>query len=55
MAIKTKDELVTEFDATVTNGGEATAAEFRTLNENLVDSIDALRTPYGESKGTFKA
>ena len=55
MSVKTKDELVTEFDSTVTNGGEATAAEFRTLNENTIDSLDNFRTAYGDSKGTFKA
>lgn len=55
MAIKTKDELVTEFDSTVVNGGEATAAEFRALNENIIDSLDNFRTPFGDSKGTFKA
>lgn len=55
MAIKTKDELVSEFDSTVIDGGEATAAEFRTLNENTVDSMDTFKTPFNSAKGTYKA
>jgi hypothetical protein len=55
MSIKTKDELITEFDIAVANGDESTAAEFRTLNENTIDSLDNFRTAYGDSKGTFKA
>lgn len=54
MAVKTKDELKTDLDGTLIDGGLYTAAEGRAYNTDFVDSLDNFKTTQGASKGTMK-
>lgn len=54
MAVKTKDELKTDLNNSLIDGGEYTALEGRTYNTDFVDSLDNFKTTQGASKGTMK-